>query len=255
MHGNVPARFLRRKGVPIIQVKASFPNGRGRAVDSGMSADSSRSSATIESGGGGAGQPTSRWKPARSTIISILVAVIVGSSLGMSGLAFSFPCLPDRLVGVYFVCLLALLAFFLGTLFRRRWDEVPIFLAIWAVVLFPIYGDRAPLRWLYVEAFRIHASPIEEYLSRCKLIEFVESGVKQVLGRCEGLGIGGEAVLEVFYDTTGQFVLPVSQRTPEWKAAMWHVSPHAVLIDEEGRAQKLFGNFYEITIFSSESDG
>ncbi|MGB9114518.1 hypothetical protein, partial [Bradyrhizobium sp.] len=94
-----------------------------------------------------------------------------------------------------------------------------------------------------------------EYLSRCRLIEFVENGTKQALGRCDYLGIGGEAVLDVFYDTTGEFVLPVSQRTPEWKAAMWHFSPHQVLINAEGRAERLFGNFYEITIFPGEFDG
>jgi hypothetical protein len=220
-----------------------------------MSSDSNASTPPLELGGGDARQPTLGWKPGRSTIKYILVALIVASWIGISLLPFSFPTLPGRLLGVYFVCLLALFAFFLGALFRRRWDEVAVFFAIWAVVLFPLYGSSAPLRWLYVEAFRIHASPIEEYLSQCKLIEFVESGAKQVLGRCDNLGIGGDAVLDVFYDTTGEFVLPVSQRTPEWKAAMWHFGPHAVLIDTEERARKLFGNFYEITIFPSEYDG
>lgn len=220
-----------------------------------MVSDSDASSPTIASGGGDVMQPVSRWKPDRSTIKYLLVALIVVSWMGMSLLAFSFPSLPDRLLDLYFVCLLGLFVFFLGALFRRRWDEVAIFFAIWAVVLFPCYGASGSLRWLYVQAFRIHASPVDEYLSRCKLIEFVENGSKQVLGRCGDLGIGGEAVLDVFYDTTGEFVLPVSQRTPEWKAAMRHFSPHAVLINTEGRARKLLGNFYEIAIFPSEFDG
>ena len=52
----------------------------------------------------------------------------------------------------------------------------------------------------------------------------------------------------MFYDTIGEFVLPVSKRLPEWRAAMWHFSPHAVL-RKKGRARQLFGNFYEIAIF------
>jgi hypothetical protein len=78
--------------------------------------------------------------------------------------------------------------------------------------------------------------------------------VKQLLGRCE-IFANEVAALDVFYDTTGEFILPVSQRTPEWKAAMWHFSPHAVLLEKEGRARPLFGNFYEINISSTEFDG
>jgi len=155
---------------------------------------------------------------------------------------------------LYLICLLALFVLFLGSLIRRRWNEVAIFFAIWAVVLFPFYGSQAPFRWLRAEAFRTHASPIEGYLSLCRLIKFVENGANQVLGRCDNLGIGREAVLDVFYDTTGEFVLPVSQRSPEWKAAMGQFSPHAVLIGAEGRAQRIFGNFYEITILPSDGD-
>jgi hypothetical protein len=36
---------------------------------------------------------------------------------------------------------------------------------------------------------------------------------------------------------------------------MWHFSPHAVLIEKEGRAEKLTENFYEVIIPSSDWDG
>jgi hypothetical protein len=124
---------------------------------------------------------------------------------------------------------------------------------IWLVVLLPHKSDAS--RWLYVEAFRVHASPIEEYLSKCKLFEFVENGTKQRVGRCEQKAVANEVIRSVFYDTSGQFELPVSQRTPGWKAAMWHFSPHAVLIEKEGRAEKLTENFYEVIIPSSDWDG
>ena len=209
----------------------------------------------IEPNGSDGRPPIPGRRSARPAIKYVPAALAVASWLGMPLLSFSFPALFGWLIVLYLLCLLALFVVLLCVLFRRRWNEVAILLVVWTVVLFPIYGPIAPNRWLYAEAFRIHASPIEEYMSRCKLFEFVENGVKQTLGRCEILPTGDEGVLCVFYDTTGEFVLPVSQRTPEWRAAMWHFSPHALLLETEGRATRIFGNFYDISIASSEYDG
>lgn len=170
-------------------------------------------------------------------------------------LAFSLPSLVNWLMPVYFISLLALSFLFLGALFRRRWNDLVICLVVSPIVLFPFYARTGSLRWLHVEAFRFHAYPTKEYLARCKLIEFVEAGTKQVLGKCDSLDAGAGAGLFVLYDTTGELLLPVSQRTPEWRAAMGRFSPHAVLIDTEGRAQRLFGNFYDIIILPDEFDG
>jgi hypothetical protein len=125
---------------------------------------------------------------------------------------------------------------------------------IWCVVFFPFYARIAAL-WLRVETFRIHASPISTYLSQCKLIDFVEGGAKQQLGRCDNLVLGREEVLEVFYDTTGQIVAPPAERTPEWRAAMGHFSPTAVHLEKDHRAERLFGDFYEITLTLNDFDG
>lgn len=195
-----------------------------------------------------------RRRSARPRIIYVLIVLIFASLIGQATLAFSLPSLGGWLLFLYFICLFALSVRFLIALFRRKWNELAIFLAIWPIVLFPFYTSGS-LRWLYVEAFRFHASPTEEYLARCKSVEFVENGTKQMLGKCDSLHAGGDAALLVFYDTTGEFILPVSQRSPEWRAAMEHFSPHAVLVDTEGRAQKLFGNFYEIVIRPDEFDG
>jgi hypothetical protein len=191
----------------------------------------------------------------RSKIKYLLALLAIASLIGSPLLAFSLPVTSERLIEIYLVCLVGLFVSFIRAAFRRRWADVGILVVIWPLVLFPFYGPTAPLRWIYVEAFRIHASPIDAYLSRCKLIEFVESGTRQMLGRCDILVMTGEYAREVFYDTTGEFGLPIAQRTAEWEAAMGHFSPRAVFLEKEGRAEKLFGNFYEIQLSPLEGDG
>jgi hypothetical protein len=193
-----------------------------------------------------------RWK--RGSLKYILAVVIVAYWFGSPLSAFAFPWLSDRLLWIILACLLVLFVLSLNALFRRRWKEIVIFFAIWPVVLFPLFGSEV-LRWLYVEAFRVHASPIEEYLSRCELFEFIENGVKHVLGRCESTLVQDGVLRDVFYDTPGEFILPPSQRTPEWKGAMGHFDPRKFLLEQEGRADKLFGNFYEVIIPNTEWTG
>jgi hypothetical protein len=185
----------------------------------------------------------------------LFLAAVVACWIAGTVFAFSRPFLDARLIWVYFLCVVALLVLFLQALWRRRWQELAILSAILAVVFLPYYGAPPPLRWLYVRGFRIHASPLEDYLARCRLIAFVENGVEQKLGRCESFDTPGNVTVCIFYDTSGEFVLPVSQRTPEWKAAMSHFSPRAVLLEKEGRASHLTGHFYEIDIYVDEFDG
>ena len=76
-----------------------------------------------------------------------------------------------------------------------------------------------------------------------------------MLGRCEYYATNGGGAHAVFYDTSGEFVMPVSQRSPEWTAAMSNFSPRAVLLEKEGRAERILGDFYEVEIFPNEFDG
>jgi hypothetical protein len=213
-----------------------------------MNSDSNASSATIEA----QARKLLRWRP--GSLKYILTVTILACLFGTAVLTFAFPSLPERLLEIAVVCFLVLFVSSLGALFRRRWRELAIYLVIWPVVLLPLYKSDAR-HWLYVEAFRVHVSPIEEYLSKCELFEFVQNGTKQRVGRCERESVANEIIRDVFYDTSGQFELPVAQRTPEWKAAMGHFSPHAVLIEKEGRAEKLIGNFYEVIIPSVDWEG
>ena len=147
-------------------------------------------------------------------------------------------------------CLATLLFLFVGVVYRLWWKEFAIYLAILAVVLLPLYQARLgidlSLRWLYVIGFRIHASPLEQYLSRCHLIRFSENGREQSVGKCETLpSLSSEEYVVVFYDSTGELMLPISQRTPEWTAAMRQAGEGFTLAETEGRAFYMYGNFYD----------
>ena len=170
-------------------------------------------------------------------------------------LTYPAPITAYWLIWLYVACVLALFFLFLGALFRRRWKEVAIFCVIGPVALLPYLGLNVSFRWFYVEGFRFHASPIDRYLSQCKLIEFFEKDTKQKVGVCERQGLPGYGVLTVIYDTTGELELPASQRTPEWTKAMVRFSPGKVFTQSEGRAERLFGNLYEIAVQLEEEEG
>jgi hypothetical protein len=189
-----------------------------------------------------------RWRP--GSLKYVLTVIILACLFGTAVLSFAFPALPDQLLKVALVCFLVLFVGFLRALFRLRWRKLAIYLVIWLVVLLP--HKSGAHSWLYVEAFRVHASPIEEYLSRCKLFEFFENDKKQVLGWCEIQVIGNEVARQIFYDTTEEFGLPVSQRTPEWKAVMGKYDPVGLLTKKEGRGTKLIEHFYEVIIPGEE---
>jgi hypothetical protein len=196
----------------------------------------------------------------KMTRIKYLLAIIVAAGwYALPLLTYSFQTYAFWLDWMFLACWIPLFFFSLSALFRRNWRAVTIFSATWALALLPLL-DVEPVErfrfWLLVQGFRIHASPVEDYLSRCRLTEFVEKGTKQRVGECESSGgVNDNAAYVVFYDTTGEIALPVSQRTPEWMDAMYHYSPKKVLRDSEDRADPLIGKFYIIRIDHDEFDG
>jgi hypothetical protein len=138
----------------------------------------------------------------------------------------------------------------LSALIRRKWDTLAIFCFPFVVILL-----HQPGQWLRATGFRIHASPIEEYLAQCRLVEFVEDGKKQQVGECQGIPTSEITWDTVIYDTTGQFVLPPAQRTQGWKSAVGMLSSPDVYIESEGRASHIFGDFYVIGIRIDELQG
>jgi hypothetical protein len=187
----------------------------------------------------------------------VLIVVVLSSAYALSFLSYPLPTLSDWLVWIFLACWIPLFIFSLSALLRRNWKAVAIFSATWVLGYLP-FAEFEPVDrfrfWLSQQGFRIHASPVEDYLSKCRLTEFIEKGVRQTVGLCEVSG-GAAITYFVFYDTTGEIALPLSQRTPEWKDAMWHYPPKGVLRDSEDRAGHLFGNFYRVDILATEFDG
>jgi len=186
----------------------------------------------------------------------LLVIVVAGSWYAAAFLTYLMPTFAARLPWIGFACWFPAFFFSLSALFRKRWKAFAIFSATWVVFALPLLGVEQQFSWLRAQGFRIHAFPVEGYLSGCRLTEFVEKGLKQTVGDCESWGVVYDNVAYVvFYDTTGEIALPVSQRTPEWKDAMYNYSPKKVLRDSEGRAEHLSGSFYRIGIDHGEFDG
>lgn len=174
-------------------------------------------------------------------------------------LSYPLPIFSYWLLWIALGCSIPLFFFLLGALFRRDAKAVAIFSVAWVLTVLPLF-DLEPVErfrgWLHAQGFRIHASPVEDYLSTCKITHFVEKGIKQAVGQCEYTSLAYDSFAYViFYDTTGELALPISRRTREWNDAMWHYSPKKVLLEGEPRAEHLFENFYRVGISIDEFEG
>ena len=138
----------------------------------------------------------------------------------------------------------------LVALIRRQWSTFAILCVPLVIFSLPGVGGR-----LQATGFSIYASPLEQYLSRCRLVEFLEDGKKQQVGECEGIPTSGISWDYVIYDTAGQLVLPRAQRTREWKRAVGMLSSPDVYTKTEGRASHIVGDFYRIGVRLDELQG
>lgn len=126
---------------------------------------------------------------------------------------------PDEHISLLFIGLAAsvpLLVVSLEAVFRLRWKWIATFLAAWLIIVPPLFGFSTLSIWLGAQGFHLHSLLVQNYLARCRLTEFVENGVKQSAGFCQGIDEGAYFAM-IVYDTSGQVILPVAQRTPEWK--------------------------------------
>jgi hypothetical protein len=187
----------------------------------------------------------------------LLVIFVAASWFASAFLAYLLPIFSERLVWVSFACWVPLLFFSLSALFRCRWKMVAVFSATWVVAFLSLTRLESVERfrfWLLVQGFRIHVAPVERYLSRCELVAFAEDGMKQQLEECESANMSSYARDVVFYDTTGQIVLPPAQRTQGWKDAIYNFAPHCYLV-ETAVARHLFAKFYSVAIAIEHEDG
>jgi hypothetical protein len=215
-----------------------------------MSSDSNVSSSVAEAGGPEVRPLTCRWI---ASLKYLLLIVAVASPYASAFLLYPLPAVSDSLYDLWYICWFFVFFVSLGVLLLRRWIAVAIFAAAWIWLFYgPSYGPGESFYWLLQQGFRFHASPIKNYLSRCKLVDFVENGAKQTVDFCESTGMTSPLDYRVYYGTTGEFSLPLSQRTPEWKQAMSQLARDEIL---ERRAWLLFGNLYRVEMPLEEYRG
>lgn len=187
------------------------------------------------------------------TVVKYLLLIVGLSSPYVSAfLTYLLPEDPAIMIGL--VCWFFLFFYLLCALILRRWKAVALYFAAGAWLLVVPPAATRPFHWLVAQGFRIHASPVKDYLPKCRLVEFVENGVKQTVGICEGRDMGAY-IRSVYYDTTGELALSPSERTPEWKLAIYPFAPNRTFVDSDPRARHLFGGFYELNTLVGEFDG
>lgn len=143
--------------------------------------------------------------------------VIVVALFGAYAPFFFYFLVPSELLSflllaVGAVSAIPLAVFSLQALFRLRWKSIFIFALVWALLCLFFVKPVAPQERLRLLGFYVRTRLIGDYLSRCRLIEFTENGVRQAAGSCEGFD-RGLFFEDIVYDTTGEFMRPVSQRT------------------------------------------
>ncbi len=183
--------------------------------------------------------------------LKYILALFVATSWFATGfLSFLAPTVVPWIFWLSLACWIPLFFVFVSVLIRRRWKAAAMVSTALAlgILCFVEPESVEPFRfWLLVQGFRIHAAPVEQYLSKCELTAFTEDGIGQQLGVCEGRMVSSNLFDAVFYDTTGQFALPPARRTKGWQDAMYPNNSHCYLT-EKAIAQPLFGKFYIVMI-------
>lgn len=224
---------------------------KDRDASDEMSADleTSSSATALASASPNRRLPVLKYSLALTTVVSLCSSAF---------LTYLWWDVADWLQHFAFVCLFAVLIFLMISLVRRRWKDAGIFVAVWLIALAfgPLGADLQQQNWLAVQGFRIHASPVQKYLSKCKLIEFVENGIKQTVGECEGHGDDEMSFDDsVIYDTTGNLLKPASEQSPQWKRVMDAFFGPQVLASSRERTRHIWGDFYDVSTNYDEERG
>jgi hypothetical protein len=175
----------------------------------------------------------------------IVVAIVLLALYGSFFCYFLAPTTAFWLFLLSLVLLMPLSIFLLEALYERRWQLVAVLVFICCLVALPFFPTDVPY-WFESQGFRVLTWLSHDYRSGCRLTDFVENGVKQTAGFCEGFDRVDHLDF-VVYDTTGEFLFPVVQRTPEWKQVM-SAATEKSLVSKEHRASRLFGNYYVIFV-------
>jgi hypothetical protein len=192
----------------------------------------------------------------------LLAGVVLASWLAMHLLNYVSGT-ADWFVDLFKVCWLALFFLAWTALFHSRWRELAIsgptllitFVAFGGVLLGPEKGGLLPNQWLQETGFRIYAShlissaPVEEFLSKCKLVDYAEEdGTRQQIGECDkGFRSTLWFSITVIYDPTGQLAGSAIHRTLAWRLAVLHL-PNGRFFVHDDIAEHLVGSFYWILV-------
>jgi hypothetical protein len=190
----------------------------------------------------------------RLVVVALAIWLAMHLANYVSGIA-------DGLLGPFKACWLALFFAAVAASFCRRWRELAVvwltlFITFGAFVgafLGPEKGGLLPNQWLQQTGFRIYAShlirsmPIEEFLSRCKLVAYLEKdGTRQQIGECDdGLRSTLWFEINVIYDPSGQLGLTAVERTLPWRLAALHL-PNGAYFVHADVASHLVGDFFWI---------
>jgi hypothetical protein len=162
----------------------------------------------------------------------------------------------------------------LWALFRIRWRELAVFsLVLVTTALSAINIGIEPIIRVQDEVFRIYALyriravPLEQFLSKCKLNDYVDDdGNRQQVGRCrEGFRVTPWFYLDVIYDPSGQLALPGYLRTITWRLAVQgrtgsgsrlpSGSNLGAEIARSDAGRHLVGSFYYLKIYLEDLTG
>jgi hypothetical protein len=136
--------------------------------------------------------------------------------------------------------------------FLPRPLSAPILLAALVIIQTARMIDEQLDGGLIGLGFRFHASPIEQYLAKGHMFDFVESGEKYAIGFCESRVFetgfpAAQASLSVIYDPTGNFLKPDSERSSEWKQAFGRFKEYSGAWGPPA-VRRRFGDFYLILL-------
>ncbi|MGC1561396.1 MAG: hypothetical protein WA820_16305 [Bradyrhizobium sp.] len=176
--------------------------------------------------------------------------------------------LSEWLVDLFCASWISLLVLALVAPFFRWWREFSVTILALLNTLFLFLGISAtpepivlPNRWLQETGFRIyatrliHSMPLDEFLSRCRLVDYVEEdGTKHQVGECDR-DFRSSPWFEniVIYDPSGQSVWPPTERTLAWRLAIRRLPVGSYLVHDDV-ASHLVGNFFWVLTPNAKGD-
>ncbi len=148
-------------------------------------------------------------------------AVTLASVAGYDFLMYLRPEVADRLLWLSLACVVIAVIWLVVCAFLRKPRGAPVLLATLLIFYAPHLVASEDVPWLISLGFRLHASPIEQYLKKeCRLTEFTEQGTTKVIGVCESREVGSVfnvAFELVIYDPTGALLKPERRDAAQFK--------------------------------------